>query len=501
MAITDIENGDNKSPEDLKEPFIVNTSRNVNSSQETDQNGTIKMALLSTAVAVCGSTEFGACVGFSAPTQLAICKDLNLSVAEFSLFGSIITIGAMIGAVTSGRIADTIGRKGGSVLLDTGRFFTGYGIGIFTFVVPVYIAEISPKELRGGLTTLNQVNLDAYISITFCFFFSKFELGTLQRFIFCLFIQFMIVTGSSISFLLGTVVSWRTLAITTGLAPCILLIAGLFFIPESPRWLAKVGRKVEFENSLRKLRGEKANITAEAKEIQETILTLQSLPKARLLDLFEPQYIKPVIISVGLMICQQSGGINGIGFYASETFIFAVDDAERFNAGLKSGKSGTIAYALIQIPITIVGMVLLDKSGRRVLLLVSSFGTCLGCFITGTAFFFKGQGILLEWVPFLAVSGVLVFIAFFSVGMGAIPWLIMSEIFPLHIKGAAGSLVCIVNWLGAWVVSYSFNFLINWSPAGTFWLFAGFGVLNIIFVAKLVPETKGKSLEEIQASL
>ncbi|MFS8030547.1 putative major facilitator, sugar transporter, major facilitator superfamily [Helianthus anomalus] len=459
MAITDIENGDNKSPEDLKEPFIVNTSKNVNSPQETDKNGSIKMALLSTAVAVCGSTEFGACVGFSAPTQLAICKDLNLSVAEFSLFGSIITIGAMIGAVTSGRIADTIGRKGGSVLLDTGRFFTGYGIGIFTFVVPVYIAEISPKELRGGLTTLN---------------------------------QFMIVTGSSISFLLGTVVSWRTLAITTGLAPCILLIAGLFFIPESPRWLAKVGRKVEFENSLRKLRGEKANITAEAKEIQETILTLQSLPKARLLDLFEPAYIKPVIISVGLMICQQSGGINGIGFYASETFIFA---------GLKSGKSGTIAYALIQIPITIVGMVLLDKSGRRVLLLVSSFGTCLGCFITGTAFFFKGQGILLEWVPFLAVSGVLVFIAFFSVGMGAIPWLIMSEIFPLHIKGAAGSLVCIVNWLGAWVVSYSFNFLINWSPAGTFWLFAGFGVLNIIFVAKLVPETKGKSLEEIQASL
>ncbi|KAJ0807064.1 putative major facilitator, sugar transporter, major facilitator superfamily [Helianthus annuus] len=431
MAITDIENGDNKSPEDLKEPFIVNTSKNVNSSQETDQNGSIKMALLSTAVAVCGSTEFGACVGFSAPTQLAICKDLNLSVAEFSLFGSIITIGAMIGAVTSGRIADTVGRKGsmalsaviciagwlaifmamGSVLLDTGRFFTGYGIGIFSFVVPIYIAEISPKELRGGLTTLNQ---------------------------------------------------------------------------------AKVGRKVEFENSLRKLRGEKANITAKAKEIQETILTLQSLPKARLLDLFEPAYIKPVIISVGLMICQQSGGINGIGFYASETFIFA---------GLKSGKSGTIAYALIQIPITIVGMVLLDKSGRRVLLLVSSFGTCLGCFITGTAFFFKGQGILLEWVPFLAVSGVLVFIAFFSVGMGAIPWLIMSEIFPLHIKGAAGSLVCIVNWLGAWVVSYSFNFLINWSPAGTFWLFAGFGALNIIFVAKLVPETKGKSLEEIQASL
>ncbi|KAK1438252.1 hypothetical protein QVD17_04058 [Tagetes erecta] len=478
-AIKDIERGDNKPHEDLKEPFIDNTLKKVNVSEETDQNGSIKMALVSTAVAVCGSTEFGACVGFSAPAQSAICKDLNLSVAEYSLFGSIITLGAMIGAITSGRIADAVGRKGamalssvfciagwlaifvamGPVLLDTGRFFTGYGIGIFTFAVPVYIAEIAPKELRGGLTTLN---------------------------------QFMIVTGSSISFLLGTVVSWRILALTTGLAPCILLIVGLFFIPESPRWLANMGRKAEFESSLRKLRGENANISAEAKEIYESILALQRLPKARLLDLFNPEYIRPVMISVGLMICQQSGGINGIGFYASETFQFA---------GMKSGKGGTIAYALIQIPITIVGMILLDKAGRRILLLISTAGTLLGCFITGTGFFLKDQSMLLEWVPFLAVSGVLVFIASFSIGMGAIPWLIMSEIFPLHIKGIAGSLACIVNWMGAWVVSYSFNFLINWSPAGTFWLFSGFGVLNYVFVAKLVPETKGKSLEEIHASL
>nr|GFB08651.1 sugar transporter ERD6-like 16 [Tanacetum cinerariifolium] len=235
----------------------------------------------------------------------------------------------------------------GSLLLDTGRFFTGYGIGIFTYVVPIYVAEIAPKELRGGLTTLN---------------------------------QFMIVTGSSISFLLGTVVSWRTLAFTTGLTPCILLIAGLLFVPESPRWLAKVGREAEFEHSLRRLRGTEANISAEATEINESIRMLQSLPKATLWDLLDPKYIKAVMISVGLMVCQQWCGINGIGFYASETFQ---------SAGLKSGKSGTIAYALIQIPITIVGMVLLDKSGRRVLLLTSSCGTCLGCFMTGTGYFLK----------------------------------------------------------------------------------------------------------------
>nr|XP_043638564.1 sugar transporter ERD6-like 16 [Erigeron canadensis] len=478
MGITknrDIEKADNKSVvKDLEKP-LIDDKKNVG---EKDHKESLSMVLFSTAVAVCGSLEFGMCVGFSAPAQSAICNDLNLSVAQFSLFGSIITIGAMIGSVTSGRIADSIGRKGsmalgsvfciagwlavyyamGSVLLDTGRFFTGYGIGIYTYVVPIYIAEIAPKELRGGLTTLNQL---------------------------------MIVTGSSISFLLGTVVTWRTLGLTS-LTPSVLLIAGLMFIPESPRWLAKEGRDLEFDDSLGKLRGPKANITAEAAEIKETILALQSLPKARVLDLFDPKYIKPVIISVGLMICQQDGGINGIGFYASETFQFA---------GLKSGKAGTIAYALIQIPITIVGVILMDKAGRRILLLISASGCSLGCFLTGTGFFFKSQAIFSEWVAFLAVSGVLVFIASFSVGMGAIPWLIMSEIFPLHIKGAAGSLVCIVNWLGAWVVSYSFNFLINWSPEGTFWLFSGFSLLTIVFVVKLVPETKGKSLEEIQATL
>nr|KAJ0219089.1 hypothetical protein LSAT_V11C300111270 [Lactuca sativa] len=476
----DVERGDKKGLEKLAEPFIDDSSKGVHRSKQTDQNaaGSIAMVLLSTAVAVCGSLEFGTCVGYTAPTQAALSIDLNLSVAQYALFGSIVTISAMIGAVTSGRIADTIGRKGamalssvfcvagwlaiyfamGAVSLDTGRFFTGYGIGIFSYVVPIYIAEISPKELRGGLTTINQL---------------------------------MIVTGSSISFLVGTVVTWRSLALI-GIVPPVLLVIGLMFIPESPRWLAKVGREVEFQSSLRQLRGAKANISAEADEIHETIINLQKLPQAGVLDLFDARYIKPVIIGVGLMVCQQWCGINGIGFYASEIFK---------TAGFASGKSGTIAYALIQIPITIVGMILLDISGRRILLLVSSCGTCLGVFLTGTAFYFMGQAKFLGWAPLLAASGVLVFIAAFSIGMGAVPWLIMSEIFPLHIKGAAGSLVVLVNWLGAWVVSYSFNFLINWSPEGTFWLFSGFGIITIVFVVKMVPETKGKSLEEIQATI
>ncbi|KAK7860263.1 sugar transporter erd6-like 16 [Quercus suber] len=257
-----------------------------------------------------------------------------------------------------------------------GRLFTGYGIGVFSYVVPIFIAEIAPKNLRGGLTTLNQL---------------------------------MIVTGSSVAFLVGSVITWRALALT-GLVPCIFLLVGLCFVPESPRWLAKVGREKEFQDALRKLRGKDADITFEAAEIK---------------------------IGVGIMICQQFTGINGIGFYASETFA---------EAGASLAKIGTIAYACIQVPITIVGAMMIDKSGRKPLIMISATGTFLGCFVTGSSFFLEGHNLLPEWAPILAFVGVLFFIASFSIGMGAVPWLIMSEIFPIDVKGAAGSLVVLVNW-------------------------------------------------------
>ncbi|KAK2995548.1 hypothetical protein RJ640_014945, partial [Escallonia rubra] len=474
----DVEGGENKGLEDLEVPFLQDAKVVDSDDGASKGSESIGMVLLCTFVAVCGSFEFGSCVGYSAPSQAAIREDLKLTLAQYSMFGSIITIGAMIGAITSGRIADFLGRKGamrlssgfciagwcavyfsmGAISLDIGRFLAGYGIGVFSYVIPVFIAEIAPKNLRGGLTTLNQL---------------------------------MIVCGSSTAFLIGTVITWRALALT-GLLPCIILLVGLFFIPESPRWLAKVGREKDFMVALRRLRGKNANISDEAADIQAYIETLQSLPKATMLDLFDSKYIRSVIIALGLMIFQQLGGINGVGFYASQTFAAA---------GLSSSKIGTVAYAIVQLPITMLGAILMDRSGRRPLLLVSATGTFLGCFLTGAAFFLKGQLMLLEWVPFMAVSGVLTYIASFSIGMGAVPWVIMSEIFPIHVKGVAGSLVVLVNWLGAWAVSYTFNFLMSWSSTGTFLFYSGVSALTILFVAKIVPETKGKTLEEIQACL
>ncbi|CAL5357542.1 unnamed protein product [Camellia sinensis] len=440
------------------------------------------MVYFSTFVASCGSYSLGTCVGYSSPVQSAITEDLNLSIAEYSLFGSILTFGAMAGAITSGPIADFIGRKGlhklaqksstkhphhlglrasletpksndlsyvkckqamrtssafcvagwlaiyfakGSLALDIGRVATGYGMGVFSYVVPVFIAEIAPKNLRGALTTLNQL---------------------------------MIVCGVSVSFIIGTVLSWRALALTEVLSwyrfreRCLLIMQ------------AKVGQRKEFEAALQKLRGKDADTSQEAAEIQ---------------------------IAVGLMVCQQLGGINGVCFY--NTSIFE-------SAGFPSNV-GTIIYACLQVVITALGATLIDKAGRKPLILVSASGLVLGSVLTAIAFYLKTYEIAPEASPIFAVTGILVYIGSFSIGMGAVPWIIMSEIFPINVKGIAGSLTTLVTWIMAWLASYTFNYLMSWSSYGTFILYGAVNAIAIVFVVKVVPETKGRTLEQIQAAI
>ncbi|KAL3622523.1 hypothetical protein CASFOL_033934 [Castilleja foliolosa] len=152
------------------------------------------------------------------------------------------------------------------------------------------------------------------------------------------------------------------------------------------------------------------------------------------------------------------------------------------------------------VPLSVLGTLLMDKSGRRPLLLVSAGGTCLGCFLIGLSFLLQDHK-LWDFSPFLAFGGVLIFTGSFSLGMGGIPWVIMSEIFPINVKGSAGSLVTVVSWFGSWIITYSFNFLAQWSSAGTFFMFATVSGLTVIFITRLVPETKGRTLEEIQASM
>ncbi|VAH25138.1 unnamed protein product [Triticum turgidum subsp. durum] len=431
-----------------KKPLLV--ARN-------NRASSIWVVVASTAVAVAGSFVFGISVGYSSPSQEGIMRDLHLSLAEYSVFGSILTIGAMLGAIVSGTIADRVGRRcamaisdvfcilgyllivfsKNSVWLDLGRLSIGCGIGLLSYVVPVYISEITPKNLRGRFAAVN---------------------------------QFMICCGASLAYALGTCITWRTLAIV-GVTPCLLQLVGLLVIPESPRWLAKIGHSGALEEALQKLRGKETDISEEAADIKDFTEKLQHLPQSKMLDLFQKDYIHAVV-GVGLMVLQQFGGVNAICFYASEIFV---------SAGFSSGNTGMLAMVAVQIPMTALGVLLLDKAGRRPLLMVSAAGTCLGCLLVGLSFLSKEHHWAKDLNVALALTGIL--------------------IFPIHMKGSAGSLVTLVSWLGSWIVSYAFNFLLLWSSYGTFFMFASICGLTVVFVERLVPETKGRTLEEIQASM
>ncbi|XP_019197624.1 PREDICTED: sugar transporter ERD6-like 5 isoform X2 [Ipomoea nil] len=436
------------------------------------------VVVLCTIVAASGSLAYGFSVGYSSPAEFGIMDDLSLSIAEYSAFGSILTFGGMIGALISGRIAETIGRRltmwfleiffiVGWVLiifakniwwLNIGRLLMGIGAGLHCYVAPIYIAEITPKNNRGGFTAA---------------------------------ITFSVSIGFSLMFFFGNFFAWRNLALV-GTIPSFIQVLGTFFIPESPRWLAKTGRWKEVEAALQRLRGKNSDVSSEAAEIKEHMETLQKLPQSRFLDLFNRRYAHSLIVGVGLMVLVQFGGTDAISSYTSSIFEAA---------GFSSGIASTVMAGL-QLPAAAVSVALMDKIGRRLILMVTATGTCLGCLIAGLGFAFKGGYEELEQLsPALVLTGILVFSVCFSAGMGGTPWVIMSEIFPVNIKGTGGSLVTLSNWFSSWIVTYAFNFLFQWSSAGVFFVFACVSASIVIFVAKLVPETKGRTLEQIQASM
>ncbi|XP_009151215.1 sugar transporter ERD6-like 17 isoform X1 [Brassica rapa] len=433
--------------------------------------------ILSTFVAVCGSFSFGVAVGYTSGAEIGIMQDMGLSIAEFSAFGSFSTLGAAVGALFSGKMAIMLGRRGtmwvSNILcitgwlsiafakdvlwLDFGRISSGIGIGLISYVVPVYIAEITPKHVRGTFTFSNQLLQNAGVSMVY----------------FC-----------------GNFLDWRMMALL-GALPCGIQAIGLFFVPESPRWLAKVGTEKGLENSLLRLRGRDADISHEASEIQLMTRMVESDSKSSFSDLFQRKYRHTLVVGIGLMLIQQFSGSAAVISYASTIFRKA-----GFSVAI-----GSTMLGLFMIPKAMIGLILVDKWGRRPLLLTSACGMSITCMLLGLAFALQKMQLLPELTPVFTFICVTLYIATYAIGVGGLPWVIMSEIFPINIKVTAGSLVTLASWSSSSIVTYAFNFLFEWSTQGTFYIFGAIGGGALLFIWLLVPETKGLSLEEIQISL
>ncbi|CAI0383725.1 unnamed protein product [Linum tenue] len=383
--------------------------------------------LLSILAAACGCLSTGCIVGYSSPVEYQIIEELGLSVQETMLgLGGLFMVGWL-----------TIATAEGALQLDFGRLLLGIGSSITLYLAPVYVAEITPKNLRGAAVSVTQLTMVCSISFTF---------------------------------LVGSFINWRALALI-GTIPGLVQLVLTFFIPESPRWLAKTGREKEFEAALLQLRGGNADISWEVDEIKEYTKIIHSISKdSSIFDLFQKQYAIPLIVGNGLMVLQQFSGLNSYTLYTGAIFV---------SAGIPN-TAGFLTVASFQLVGTVLTAALMDRYGRRPLLQAAVIGTCFGSLLTALSFILQGFEGWSKVTPTLALLSVL--------------------IFPLNIKGSAGTMCCLSYNVSSLMVSFSFQSLLQWSPPGTFLLYASASVVAIGFVAKLVPETRGRTLEEIQSS-
>ncbi|KVH98409.1 General substrate transporter [Cynara cardunculus var. scolymus] len=439
------ESEDGRADRDLRKPFLHTGSwYRMGSRQSSMMTSSQMIRDRSVSVLACvlivalGPIQFGFTGGYSSPTQAAITRDLKLTVSESLMIAAIPNI---IGWLCISFANDTS-------FLYMGRLLEGFGVGIISYTVPVYIAEIAPQNMRGGLGSVNQLS---------------------------------VTVGIMLAYLLGLLVNWRILAILGN--------TFLFLI-------AKMGMTDDFESSLQVLRGFDTDITVEVNEIKRSVASSNRRSAIRFSDLKHRRYWFPLMIGIGLLVLQQLSGINGVLFYSSNIFQ---------SAGISSSDAATFGLGAIQVIATGVSTWLVDKTGRRILLIVSSAGMSLSLVVVVVSFFVKGfvedSSSLYAAMGILSVVGVVGMVIAFSLGMGPIPWLIMSEILPVNIKGLAGSIATLANWFIAWVITMTAPLLLAWSGGGTFTLYMVMCAGTVVFAGMLVPETKGKTLEEIQFSL
>ena len=377
---------------------------------------------------------------------------------------SSVLIGAVIGAATNGVLADMFGSimcafAPNVYVLIASRIFVGFAVGIVNFVVPLYLSEISPKNLRGTLVSLYQW------AITSGILFSYFINAAFAQ----------------------NVYNWR-LMLFAGVLPGLVLFVGMCLMSDTPRWLVSKNREEEAKAVFKKI---EPDLDTE-KEIQEIKMTLKSEGQEKKIR-FKKFMIMPFVVGIGIMFAQICTGINTIIYYAPTIFKTA-----GFDSNL-TAIYATTGIGVVNFVMTIVAVFFTDRLGRKPLLYFGLTGVMLSLFALGTSFAFADVlGASLKWV---AVGSLVTYIICFAMSLGPIGWILVSEVFPLKIRGVAMSICTVSNFAFNFFVVGSFPVLLHRiGGAWTFWIFGIVSLLCIIFVYFFVPETKGISLEEIESN-
>ena len=430
---------------------------------------------IAAAISALGGLLFGYDTGVISGAILFIQKEFSLSSSMEELVISAVLIGAIVGAAAGGAIADRFGRRRTLILaasmfivgalgtalvpsvpwLIAGRILVGGAIGAASFTAPLYISEIAPERARGRLVSLNQFALTSGIVVSYLVDYA--------------------LSGSE---------AWRWML---GLAsiPAAMLGLGMLFMPSSPRWLLSRDQASQAESVLQRIRA-RNDVHAELNSIQ-TGLQHQTSDWS---ELAKPGIRPALIVGIGLAVFQQISGINTVIYYAPTIFQFA---------GFRNAASAILATAgvgVINVALTALAMQLLDRVGRRPLLLIGLAGMIVSLTTLGIAFLATNS----SWLGWIAVVSLMFYVGSFAIGLGPVFWLLISEIYPLRVRGLAMSIATVMNWAFNLVVSITFLSLVNTlGRSWTFWLYALVGIAALIFTYALVPETKGRSLEEIES--
>ena len=440
----------------------------------------IRFVLFATSVTAIGGFLFGYDTAVINGANSYLRLNMHLNPTQEGMAGASAILGCIPGAMCAGFLSDRFGRKrmlflcallyAVSGILSAmprafeqfllARFISGLGIGASSIICPVYIAEISPAQRRGQLGTLFQLGIVTGIFVT-------------------LFINKLIQGLGDEAW--NTAYGWRWM-LGMEVVPALLFIGLLAAVPESPRWLAQQERESEAREILTKLGGPNHAAT-ELASIREAAACEQG----RFSELFTGGFFKPLLIAVILMAFSQFCGINAIMYYSTKIFVAA-------GAGRNAAFTSSVWVGLINFAFTFVAIGLVDKAGRRPLLLIGTAVQAVALGLVGWMFRTQQNGVAL-------LICVVLFIAAFAMAMGPIGWLLCSEIFPNKIRGRAMSVAAFTVWVSCYIVAQTFPMLNDSpaiGPALTFWCYAVVSLISFVFVLTAVPETKGRKLEDIE---